>query len=94
MAGRCAEDSFAGRLLKLRGLSPASTTAMVKSASTPVTGSIGTGFSTAPSTSNRPLTMIGVIMPGIAIDARMATSSGPLWNHTSRRAPMSVATAV
>jgi len=38
--------------------------------------------------------MIGVIRLGIAIEARMATSTGPLVNQTSRRLPRSVATAV
>ena len=66
----------------------------MKSASTPITGSIGTGFITPPSTSSRPLTMIGVTTPGIATDARIATSTGPEVNHTSRCAPTSAATAV
>src|SRR5450759_5392058 len=74
--------------------SPLRLMASVKSASTPMTGSIGTGLSTPPSTSRRPFTMIGVIIAGIAIDALIAVSSGPLVNHTSRRAPRSLATAV
>jgi hypothetical protein len=40
------------------------------------------------------LTTIGVMTPGIATDARIAVLTGPRWNHTSRRAPRSVATAV
>ena len=67
---------------------------MVKSASTAATASTGTGLSTPPSTSSRPFTMIGVITPGIATEARIATSTGPEVNQTSRRAPRSVATAV
>lgn len=77
-----------------RPFSPLRLTATVRSASTPITGSIGTGLRTPPSTSSRPLTMIGVISAGMATDARMATSTGPDVNQTSRRAPMSVATAV
>ena len=80
--------------MKLRPGSPASSTAKVKSAPEPITGSIGTGFSTPPSTSSRPFTMIGVITPGMATEARIATSTGPEVNQTSRRAPISVATAV
>ncbi len=81
-------------LAKLVGVQPDSATARVKSASAESTASIGTGLSTPPSTSSRPFTMIGVIAPGMATEARIATSTGPEVNHTSRRAPRSVATAV
>jgi len=92
--GRCAAVSRVGELPKWWAFSPLRLMASVKSASTPMTGSIGTGLSTPPSTSRRPFTMIGVIIAGIAIDALIAVSSGPLVNQTSRRAPRSLATAV
>ena len=38
--------------------------------------------------------MTGAMALGIAIDARSAASTGPSWNHTSRCAIRSVATAV
>ena len=64
------------------------------SASVAVVGPTGTGFIRAPSASKRPLSMTGVIRLGMAIETRIATSTGPLWNQTSRRATMSVVTAV
>ncbi len=69
-------------------------TAMVRSALAAAVGSIGTGLMRPPSTSRRPLMLIGVITPGMAIEARIACTTGPRWNHTSRRALRSVATAV
>jgi len=38
--------------------------------------------------------MTGLKTDGIAMDARIATSSGPVWNQISRCASKSVATAV
>ena len=55
---------------------------------------MGTGLVSAPSASRRPLSITGVMTVGIAIEARMATSTRPFWNHTSLRARRSVATAV
>jgi len=57
-------------------------------------GSRGRGLSRPPSTSTRPSTTAGVNRPGIAKEARIAGMRGPRWNHTSRRAARSVATAV
>ena len=69
-------------------------TASTMSALTETVGMIGSGFSSPPSTSTWPLSWTGVMMPGTAIEARIARSSGPLWNHTSRWRLRSVATAV
>jgi hypothetical protein len=85
---------LAGVAEKSRGDQPESDTATTRSASTAVTASTGTGLSNPPSASRRPFTMMGAITPGIATEARIATSTGPEVNHTSRRAPRSVAIAV
>ena len=69
-------------------------TATVRSDITAAVGSMGTGFIRPPSTSSRPSTTIGVTRLGIATEARTAVATGPRWNHTSRRALRSVATAV
>ena len=55
---------------------------------------MGIGFIMPPSASSRPLSMTGVMKLGRAIEARIATSTGPRWNHTSLREIRSVATAV
>ena len=69
-------------------------TAIVRSAEVAAVGSMGIGLMRPPSTRTRPLMTAGVMTPGIAMEARIACSTGPRWNHTSRRALMSVATAV
>ena len=56
---------------------PLRLTAIVRSALTAEIGAIGTGSKIPPSASRRPPTSYGVITPGIAMDARMASSSGP-----------------
>jgi len=73
---------------------PDSETATVTSDCAAVVGSTGSGFTRAPSASRRPCSITGVITLGMAMDARIATSTGPSWNQTSRRLPMSAATAV
>ena len=67
---------------------------MVRSARAEAVGAIGSGSIIPPSASRRPLSMTGVMMPGMAIDARTAVSTRPFWNQTSLRANRSVATAV
>ena len=73
---------------------PLRLTATTWSARAAVTGATGTGSSSPPSTSTRPFKVTGVMNDGMAEDARMATSSGPRWNQTSRWASRSTATAV
>ncbi len=67
---------------------------MVTSAPAARIGASGSGSRIPPSASTRPLSTYGVITPGIAMDARIATSTGPRWNQTDRPAARSVATAV
>jgi hypothetical protein len=69
-------------------------TAITTSARTCRIGAIGTGASRPPSTSSRPPIRCGVNSIGMAIEARMASNSGPRLIHTSRWPAMSVATAV
>ena len=92
--GRCSDDSLTGVAVAPTARMPESDTAIVRSASAAAVGSIGIGLMRPPSTSTRPLMTAGVMTPGMAIEARIAFSTGPRWNHTSRRALMSVATAV
>jgi hypothetical protein len=92
--GLASADSDAGGPGSLVRRSPDNDTATVASACTPTVGAMGTGFIKPPSASRRPLSMTGVKTPGIAIDALIAAAIGPLWNHTSRRASRSAATAV
>ncbi len=87
------EVSFTGARLEASFL-PDSETARVKSAWTPVVGSTGTGLRRPPSARSRPFSITGVMMLGIAIEARMAASTGPRCSQTSRRLEMSAATAV
>ena len=47
-----------------------------------------------PSASSRPSSTCGLMTPGIAIDARMAASTGPRCSHTDVPATRSVVTAV
>ncbi|BBZ42722.1 hypothetical protein MPRM_00030 [Mycobacterium parmense] len=72
---------------------PLRLTAMVRSAFT-AEGAIGAGRGCPPSASRRPSISCGAITPGIAMDARIASSTGPRWNHTDFPANRSVATAV
>ncbi len=92
--GRCSDEALTGVAVAPTARMPDSDTATVRSASTAAVGSIGMGLMRPPSTSTRPLMTAGVMTPGMAMEARMARSTGPCWNHTSRRALMSVATAV
>ena len=55
---------------------------------------MGIGFIMPPSASSRPLSITGTMKLGRAADARIATSTGPCWNHTSLPVSRSVATAV
>ena len=57
-------------------------TAMVRSALTAAIGAIGSGSRMPPSASSRPSSTCGVITPGIAIDARIAASTGPRCSQT------------
>ena len=61
---------------------PARLIAMVRSALTAAIGAIGSGSRMPPSASSRPSSTCGEITPGIAIDARMAASTGPRCSHT------------
>jgi hypothetical protein len=56
---------------------PLRLTAMVRSALTGAIGAIGSGSRMPPSASRRPSTACGAITPGIAMDARIASSTGP-----------------
>jgi len=67
---------------------------MVRSAFTAAIGAIGSGSRMPPSASNRPSNTCGVITPGIAIDARMAASTGPRCSQTDLPDSRSVETAV
>ena len=92
--GRGSDDALTGVVAPPATRMPESDTAMVRSAEAAAVGSMGIGLMRPPSTSTRPLMTAGVMTPGMAIEARIACSTGPRWNHTSRRALMSVATAV
>ena len=76
------------------GSSPDRLIAMVASAMTAAIGAIGIGSRMPPSASSRPFRTWGEITPGIAIDARMASSTGPRCNHTDLPVIRSVATEV
>ena len=67
---------------------------MVRSALTAAIGAIGSGSRIPPSASSRPPTTCGAITPGMAIDARIASSTGPRCSHTDLPVNRSVATAV
>ena len=67
---------------------------MVRSALTAAIGAIGSGSRMPPSASSRPSMTCGAMTPGIAIDARIASSTGPRCNHTDLPASRSVHTAV
>ena len=83
-----------GRLAAAVGLVPLRLTAMVRSAFTAAIGAIGSGSRMPPSASSRPSRMCGVITPGMAMDARIAASTGPRCSHTDLPAIRSVVTAV
>jgi hypothetical protein len=53
----------------------------------------GTGLTRPPSTSSSPSRSTGANTPGMAIEARTASSTWPSRSHTSRPEPSSVATA-
>ena len=72
----------------------ASDTATVRSAGAPSRASTGTGLSRPPSASRRPPTTTGVNTLGMPMEARIAVTTEPRWNHTSRRMSRSAATAV
>lgn len=92
--GTGSDDSLTGVVGPPVARMPDRETAIVRSAEAAAVGSMGMGLMRPPSTRTRPLMTAGVMTPGIAMDARIACSTGPRWNHTSRRALMSVATAV
>ncbi len=72
---------------------PARLTAIVNWVPSRYVGAPGRGFSRPPSTSVLPSISFGVMRPGIAIDARMASNRSPRVIHTSLWSLMSVATA-
>ena len=79
---------------RVTGSSPDRLTAIVASALAAVIGAIGSGSRIPPSASNRPPSTWGVMTPGIAIDARIASSTGPCCIHTDLPVIRSVATEV
>ena len=89
----CSGGSSSSRVTG-RGLCAVTLTAITKSARAETVGMIGSGLSRPPSTSTCSPRCTGVITPGTAMEARIASSSGPLWNHTSRWRVRSVATVV
>ena len=78
----------------ISGSSPPRLTAIVASAGAAAIGAIGIGSRIPPSASNRPSSTCGVITPGMAIDARIASSTGPRCIHTDLPVIRSVATEV
>ena len=73
---------------------PETLTAMVRSALVAEIGAMGSGSRMPPSARIRPSRRWGAMTPGMAMDALMASSSGPRCNHTDLPAMRSVVTAV
>ncbi len=67
-------------------------TAITTSAPMARASEMGTGLTTAPSTSQRSSTRVGVRMPGMPQEARTHWRSGPCCNQISRPVSSSVAT--
>ena len=95
----CSGSAVATVLAAVVGVPPGSggpprLTATVRSVSSLKVGAMGTGLRMPPSTSFTPLISKGVKKSGSAMEARMASNSGPLVSHTSLRLAMLEATAV